>query len=281
MNNSELGSIVFGLISAASWGAGDFSGGMASKRTNVYGVIVVSQFVGLALLVVLAIAFNDPIPPIADWIWGGLAGLAGVLGIVSLYRALATTRMGMAAPISAVIAATIPVIFAMLTQGVPAVHKLIGFAIALVAVWLTSQSDAGGIRRNELFLPFMAGLGFGFFFILIDQANNVSAYWSLAAARIASISGMIIFVAVTKQAWRPAASHLPIISVAGILDTGGNLFFSLASQTGFLAEAVVLSSLYPAATVLLAWMILREKLHRVQMIGVVLALIAIALIAAP
>ena len=153
--------------------------------------------------------------------------------------------------------------------------------IALVAVWLTSQSDAGGIRRNELFLPLMAGLGFGFFFILIDQANNVSAYWSLAAARIASITGMIIFVVVTKQAWRPATSRLPIISIAGILDTGGNLFFSLATQTGFLAEAVVLSSLYPAATVLLAWMILREKLHKVQMIGVVLALIAIALIAAP
>lgn len=279
MNNSELGSIVFGLISAASWGAGDFSGGLATKRANVYGVVVISQVVGVICLIVLALLLRETIPPFTDWVWGGAAGIAGALGILCLYRALATTRMGIAAPVSAVVTATVPVIFAIFTQGLPATHKLIGFVIALIAVWLTSQSDGGRIRVSDLTMPLLAGIGFGSFLILIDQGNDVSVLWSLVAARFASIVMMIGVIATTRQAWRPATPQLKIIGLAGILDTGGNLFYSLAAQTGYLAQAAVLSSLYPAATVMLALMILREKLHRVQMVGVVLAVVAIALIA--
>ncbi|MBX3081139.1 MAG: DMT family transporter [Anaerolineae bacterium] len=279
MNNSELGSIVFGLISAASWGAGDFSGGLATKRANVYGVVVISQVVGVICLIVLALLLRETIPPFTDWVWGGAAGIAGALGILCLYRALATTRMGIAAPVSAVVTATVPVIFAIFTQGLPATYKLIGFVIALIAVWLTSQSDGGRIRVSDLTMPLLAGIGFGSFLILIDQGNDVSVLWSLVAARFASIVMMIGVIATTRQAWRPAAPQLKIIGLAGILDTGGNLFYSLAAQTGYLAQAAVLSSLYPAATVMLALMILREKLHRVQMLGVVLAVVAIALIA--
>jgi len=280
MNNSELGSFVFGLISAASWGAGDFSGGLATKRANVYGVVVISQVVGVTCLTILAILLRETIPPSSDWVWGGAAGMAGALGILCLYRALATTRMGIAAPVSAVVTAAVPVIFAFFTQGLPEAHKLVGFAIALVAVWLTSQSDSGRIRASDLTLPLLAGIGFGSFLILIDQANDVSVLWSLVAARLASIAMMIGVIALTRQAWRPAAAQLRTIALAGVLDTGGNLFYSLAAQTGYLAQAAVLSSLYPAATVMLALVILREKLHRIQMVGVVLAVVAIALIAA-
>jgi drug/metabolite transporter (DMT)-like permease len=280
MNNSELGSIVYGLISALSWGAGDFSGGLATKRSNVYGVIAISQLFGVTLLIVLAILFKDTFPPLDHCLWAIVAGISGSLGIIALYRALATTRMGIAAPVSAVVTAGVPVIFALFTQGIPTTHKLIGFVIALVSVWLISQSDGGRIQLKDLTLPLLSGLGFGFFLTLLTQANSISTLWSLVIARFASLSMIISVILVTKQVWRPASSQYVTIALAGILDAGGNLFYSLAAQTGYLAQAAILSSLYPAATVMLAMVVLREKLHRIQLVGVVLALVAIGLIAA-
>lgn len=281
MNSTDLASITLGLLSALSWGAGDFSGGLATKRTNIYGVILISQGIGIVLLIVLALALRETFPPLRDMLLGGAAGLAGAVGLVALYRGLASGQMGIIAPVSAVLAATFPVIFAIFTQGLPSTLKLAGFGMALLAVWLISRPEGGGgIRLADLVLPLVAGISFGGFFILIDLANNVSALWPLVGARAASLVVMGGLAALTRQQWRPdgPARYAPIV-LAGILDVGGNAFFSLAAQTGRLAEAAVLSSLYPAVTVLLAWLLLKERMVRAQIGGAALAFVAIVLIA--
>jgi drug/metabolite transporter (DMT)-like permease len=281
MNQPDLVSLLLGLASAITWGAGDFSGGLATKRTNVYGVVLISQMIGIGLLILLSLAFAEQFPPLSDLLIGGGAGIIGAVGLVALYRALASSRMGLAAPVSAVITAIVPVIFALFTQGIPALHKLAGFGVALIAVWMVSRPQGEAITLGALALPALAGVCFGLTLIMIDRANEVSALWPLVAARVASISFMTIIAVTTRQRWRPGRSTaiLPIF-MAGVLDVGRNAFYSLAAQTGHLAEAAVLSSLYPAATVLLAWLLLKERLNRQQVIGVLAALVAIVLIAA-
>ncbi|MCB8977409.1 MAG: DMT family transporter [Ardenticatenaceae bacterium] len=283
-NNPELLAVAYGLASAAVWGAGDFSGGFASKRGNVYTVVLLSQVVGLVCLLTLALLLEGALPPAQDLLFGGLAGLAGVIGLLALYTGLAKGRMGVVAPMTAVLAAIIPVVVGIATDGVPPVLVLVGFGLAVTAVWLLSGGgQADGIRRDELGLALLAGLGFSLFFVFIDKVSAGVVFWPLTAARVASVPLLLVFL--LSRRWHharwelPARSVLPIIALSGILDSGGNYFFTLATQSGRLDIAAVLASLYPASTVLLARLILKETLGTRQWIGVVVALIALVLIA--
>jgi uncharacterized membrane protein len=134
VTGSDFAPVGFGLASAAFWGAGDFCGGVVSKRTHVYGVIISSQIIGVILLAALALAFGETLPPIDHLVFGGAAGVAGAVGLIALYRALATGRMGVAAPISAVVSAALPVIVGALIEGVPGTLQLLGFGLTFVAV---------------------------------------------------------------------------------------------------------------------------------------------------
>lgn len=281
---TDLAPVVFGLLSAVTWGAGDFCGGLASKRTNVYAVVITSQAIGIGLLLGLAFVFGETFPPGRDLIWGAGAGMAGAVGLLALYRGLASGRMGLVAPISAVGAAALPVIFAAFLQGLPGLLTLIGFAVALGGIWLLSRptsATTAAFHLKDLGLPAAAGLGFGLFFVLIDQANNHSTFWPLIAARLASLTLITLIARVNRQSVRPERSQLGLVALSGALDAGGNAFFSLAVQAGRLDVASVLSSLYPASTVLLAWWFLKERLSGGQLAGVVATLTAIALIATP
>jgi len=279
MDSEPLG-IVFGLASALSWGAGDFSGGVAAKRSPVYGVVIVSQFIGLLLLGSLAVLLSEPIPLPADLLWGAAAGIAGGLGLVALYRGLATGRMGVVAPVSAVVSAAVPVLWGAFLEGLPTPSQLLGFGVALVAVWLVSRTGDGmGIQVRDLGLPFLVGLGFGLFLIAIDRVSDTAILWPLAAARIAAIAMLLPVVARTHLGGMPVARQLPLIALAGSLDSSGNAFYALAAQMGRLDVAAVLSSLFPAGTVLLARFILREPVSRLQWLGVAAALVAVVLIA--
>lgn len=274
-------SILFGLLSAATWGAGDFCGGLASKRANVYAVVITSQTLGIGLLLGLTLIFGEAFPPWRDLGWGAAAGMAGAMGLLALYRGLALGRMGLVAPVSAVGAAALPVIFAAFLQGLPEVLTVIGFATALAGIWLLSQPaspNVAAFRLNDLGLPIAAGLGFGLFFVLIDQANNHAIFWPLIAARLASLSLITLIARANRQPVIPARPQLGLVALSGVLDAGGNAFFSLAVQVGRLDVASVLSSLYPASTVLLAWWLLKERLTRWQWAGVFVALTAIVLI---
>lgn len=281
MSESPLLGIGFGLTAASSWGAGDFCGGLASKRTHVYGVVILSQLVGLGLLIVLALLLAEPVPAHTDILWAGLAGLAGTVGLVALYHGLATGPMGVVAPVAAVTSVILPLIFGAFLEGIPAWSQLLGFGLALCAVWLiTRPGDGSRFQARALALPLLAGLGFGVFFILIDHVSASAVLWPLAAARAASVLVLLVVVLLTRQRAKPAASQIPLILMSGLFDTGGNALYALAARAGRLDIAAVLSSLYPAVTVVLARLILKEQLSRQQGLGLALAMVAVLLIAA-
>jgi drug/metabolite transporter (DMT)-like permease len=275
---SPLASVAFGLASAASWGAGDFSGGLATRRAPAAGVVIASQGVGIALLVVLALATGEAVPSAGQLGWAALAGANGAFGLLALYSALASGRMGIAAPISGVVGAVVPVLVGMQLHGPPGMIRLAGFALALVGVWLLTAAgeSAQGARPRELVRPFLAGVSFGLFLVFIHRAGGAGILWPLTTARGTSIAVLVAIGVLTKTLRLPGRSALTLTALAGLLDTGGNAFFVLAAQTGRLDVAGVLSSLYPAATVVLACLLLGERLTGRQTAGAVATLAAIA-----
>ena len=270
--------VLFGLLSAASWGAGDFCGGLATRRTAVLSVVTFSQIVGALLLGTLAVALGEAIPPPTHLALGGIAGIAGDIGLLSLYWALANGKMGVAAPISGVVAVMLPLMVSFMTDGAPAVLQLAGFVLALAGIWLVARSEDSALRLNDVGLPIVSGIGFGLFLILIDRVSDTSVFWPLVAARVASIVFLMVVSLIRRQSPLPPVQRMPLIALSGLFDAGGNAFFALAAQTGRLDVASVLSSFYSATTVLLAWAILKERLSRPQTWGVAATLAAIALI---
>lgn len=206
--------------------------------------------------------------------------MVGTLGLTAYYQALAVGRMGINAPITAVLAASLPVIFSAFTLGLPRPLQLVGFGLALLAVVLVSRPERLAGRPAGLGLALLAGLGIGGFFILIGQVSARAVFWPLACARIVSLLFMIVFVRARGEALLPKKQGFSLILLAGALDVAGNVFFVLAAHAGRLDVATILSSLYPAATVLLAAIILRERVSRLQATGIALALAAILLISA-
>ena len=276
--NHGLSAIAFGLAASLSWGTGDFSGGLASRRTSVFTIVAAAHATGLVLLIALALTWSEPLPSALDVVWGGTAGLAGAVGLASFYRALAVGRMGITAPITAVLAASLPVLFSAFVQGLPGLLQLVGFALALVAVGLISRPEAAGGRPEGVGLALLAGLGFGGFLILIGQVSPTAIFWPLTVARLSSFLFMFAIVLTRRQELLPKKSVFPLVLLAGTLDVAGNAFFVLATHAGRLDVAAILSSLYPAVTVLLASIILRERVTRLQAVGIIFALIAIPLI---
>lgn len=280
MISSGLVAILSGLAAAISWGAGDFSGGLASKRTSAFTVVVLSQFVSLLFLLLAALLIAEEDISTADMILGALAGMCGAIGLVALYSGLARGPMGVVAPMTAIVSTTVPVLFSLLSEGFPGIRQLLGFFSALVAMWLiTRTSQDGSFRIRDLNLPIIAGIGFGLFFIFIDRVSEHAILWPLVSARTASILLVFTLAILMRQLPVPASRQLPAIALVGIFDTGGNAFFALATRMGRLDAAAIMSSLYPAVTVILAWIILKERLSRSQWLGVLLVLIAIILIA--
>lgn len=279
--SSEISAIFFGLACAACWGASDFSGGVAAKRGSAYLVVLASQLVGIAFLGVLLVPFSEPLPSFESLLWGAAAGLSGGLGLVAFYRALADGRMGVVAPLAGVVGALVPVVITFLLEGPPPPVQLAGFGVALTAVWLISSGGHEvATRLRGLALPVAAGLGFGGFFVLFARASETAVLLPLVAARAASIVMMFVVTLLLGQLRLPDAGQMPFIVLTGVFDTGANALFALAARGGRLDIAAVLGSLYPGGTVLLAAVILKERLARLQWLGVAAALVAIALIAA-
>lgn len=244
-------------------------------------VVSLSQLTGGLLLGGLALGIGEAVPPAADLAWGAAAGLAGVVGLLALYRGLATGRMGVVAPVSALVAAGLPIVIAAATEGLPGPVQMVGFGFGLAAVWLLSRSEAGGaLAWRDLGLPLASGLGFGLFFVCMDRANNQALVWPVFAARCASTTLLLGVSALTRQPVRAARASLPLIVLAGLLDASGNAFFALASHQGRLDVAAVLASLYPASTVGLASLVLKERLTRAQWAGVGAALAAVVFVSA-
>lgn len=279
MMTTETLAMACGIGSAAAWGAGDFSGGMASRKGNVFMVVLVSQFIGGLFLLAMAVFSGEAMPPLRHLVFGAFAGVFGNIGLLALYRGLSTGRMGMVAPLSAVLTALVPIGYTAFFTGLPTMPRFAGFLFFMVAVWLLSSADAGfRLTGRELVLSCLAGAGFGLFFIFIDKANDLAIFWPLVWARVASVVFLSFVMLVAAKPKAPVTGQWIFIVMAGVLDALGNLLFSAAAYLGRLDVAAVLSSLYPAATVLLAWVVLRETLKRRQWMGVVAAFIALGLI---
>jgi drug/metabolite transporter (DMT)-like permease len=271
---------VLGSAAAVAWGAGDFGGGLASRRAPVYGVVLVSQATGMLLSGAGAVALGETVPGPADILICFVAGILGAFGITMLYQGLAIGRMGIVAPVTGVLAAVIPVVAGFLTEGIPHPIVVIGIVIAVVAVVLVSRvaGETGG--RNGLREALIAGTSIGFFGVAIAQLSEGNVLSALTLIRLFQGVLVVVAVVVTRAVWRPTGSILPALVVIGLLDTLGNAFYLVAVQTGQLAIASVLSAMYPVMTIILASIVLREPITRGHTVGIVLAAIAIALIGA-
>jgi drug/metabolite transporter (DMT)-like permease len=271
-------SMLFALSAAVAWGSGDFTAGLVSRRVGPFHTVLISYTVGLLALVIVALVRQEQIPPISDLIWGAIAGLSGMVGLGFLMRGFVSGRMGIVAPVSAVLAAAIPVIFTAFTEGLPRQLQLLGFGLALISIWLLSRPERLGGRPAGLGMALLAGLGFSGFFIALGQVSEIAVFLPLVAGRLAACTVMAILALSTSRPLIPSPFPLGLLVLAGILDVGGNLFFLLAMQLGRMDVTAVLGSLYPAVTAVLAWLLTKEHMARLQMLGVVIAVLAIVMI---
>ncbi|MDP1715170.1 MAG: EamA family transporter [Anaerolineales bacterium] len=276
-------SILFGLGAALSWGAGDFTGGLAARKTGAYRAVFYSEVVGIFLLFAVVGISGESLPNLKVWLLAMLAGAVGTVGLMLLYHSMTLGLMSVATPVSALLAASIPVLVGIFKEGLPEIPTVFGFGFALFAVWMISQVE-GGVTNilahlSDLKLPLLAGIGFGLYFVFMHEATSTGArVWPMVASRSGGMILITVYMLSIRAAWKVEdASAWPTITLNGILDISGNMFFILAGQTGRLDVAAVLSSLFPSATVMLAWIFLKERLSRNQWIGILAALIAIVL----
>ena len=271
MNSGTVTGAALSVATAGVWGAGDFAGGIATLRANVFRVVAAAHACGLVLMLTLAWLTREPVPPLSSLYWGVVAGVAGAFGVAALYQGLAIGRMGMVAPVASVLTAILPVLVGIRSEGTPGGLQLTGFALALVSVWFVARPD-GNIDSHR-------GLGLAVLFLVAGrQAGHHGIFWPLVAARVASTLLMLIIVAFSSHDSRPLRLALVPILLSGLFDSGANALFIAATRHGRLDVAAVLSSLYPASTVILARVLLKQRTSAMQNAGIVGALVAVALI---
>lgn len=272
--------ILLALGSALVWGTGDYCGGRATQRHDPFQVLVLAAMGGVVMLTGVAAARGEAFAFDAALGWAAAAGLGGALGVVALYQGLAIGSAAVVAPMAAVVAAALPVLFTAMTTGLPSPVQTIGFAVALAGIWLVARSaPEGPASRAGIQLGLLAGVGFGSFLILIAQVDVASVFVPLAVARAVMLAlGLVLILRRKAPLLAPASS--PFSVAAGLLDAGGNVMYLLARQHVRLDVAAVLSSLYPVATVLLAWIVSHERVTPTQWVGAVVCLVSVVLIAA-
>jgi drug/metabolite transporter (DMT)-like permease len=277
--------VVLALGSAVVYGASDFLGGLASRRTSVFGVVALSQLAGLVALFALLPWLGGPVTA-ADLGWGAGAGLLGATGLVVFFRALSGGVMSVIAPVTAVTAAAVPVLAGLLGGNRIGAWAAAGILLAVVAVVLVSAE--GGLAQLRaappaaLTAPLVAGIAFGCFFVLLDRTAADAGLTPLVAARLASVLLVVVVALGGKQSLRVSRAAVPLVLVSGVGDMTANALFLLATQQdGQLAITGVLASLYPVSTVVLAQAVLRERLGGAQIAGLGAALTAVVLITLP
>jgi drug/metabolite transporter (DMT)-like permease len=289
--------VLLGLASSALWGSADFSGGLAARRTEPAFVIAIAHALSLVILLAAAIARHDPLHT-SEIVYGLLSGLVGGLGLIALYNALSLGSMGLTAAVCGVVSTIFPVVASWFREGHAGGTRLTGFAIAGLAIWLIAYTPGDKPHPRGLGLAVVAGIFFGIMLVLMRIAAAQSVLWALTWTRVASTAvgaaaSLVMLlrgrprrspgspapgspVPGAKSPWRTV---LLLAALVGLLDTSGNLLYMLAALAGRLDVAAVLSALYPGTTMLLALLLLKERTTRSQGAGMVLALVAVALIA--
>ncbi len=273
--------ILLALAAATFSGSGDFLGGLGSRRGRVMAVVLFNHLAGVLAMVVMGPLFGGSLDAPTVW-WGAVAGLSGAFAVVSLYMGFARSSMAIVSPIAAVGAGAWPAVWQIARGDVPNVVVLTGVVVGLVAIW--TISSGGHIHeaedvRSGVFFGVLAGLGFGGLLIFLSLGSDTSGIWALLPARVA---GLIAVLAVVLATGRELVPHREAVAPsigAGVLVTLGNGLFVLASTKGSLAVVSVLAAMFPAATVILAWLVLGERLTRQRQLGLALALVAVGLVA--
>lgn len=272
--------VLLALAAAAAYGLSDFIGGVASRRTSSWPVAVLAGAGALVGAVVLALTLPGSASG-ADLAWGALSGLGGGAGSGFLYRGFATGRMGVVAPVSAVGTAVVPVIAGLVGGERPSLLVWIGIVLALPGIWFVARERRAGVGvADGLVDGVLAGIGFGLLFAAIGQVPDSAGYWPLAVGQAVSLVTIAVVAVALGATWRPTARSEAWGLVAGLLASVAVLAFLAATHTGLLTVAAVITSLYPAATILLATALLREPVQRAQGVGMLLCAGAVALVAA-
>jgi drug/metabolite transporter (DMT)-like permease len=272
--------IVFSLISALAYGISDFLGGIFAKKASPWQVAVVGQ-TSSGFFSLIAALFVSGSPTGRDIAFGALAGLGGGFGVVFLYRGLATARMGVVAPLSAIGTALLPVIVGLGTGDRPSKLAVFGIICAFPAIALISRVvDDNPSHRGGVTDGILAGVGFGALFVFLGQVGDDAGLYPLAASQVTSVLAVIVMATVLRQGWVPRDRGSWKAVTMGPLGATAQGAFLYATHHGLLSVVSVISSLYPASTVLLAAVLLREKIHGWQGVGLVFAVLAVALVAA-
>jgi drug/metabolite transporter (DMT)-like permease len=273
--------VLLGPVVAFSFGSGDFLGGLASKRAATLAVLTTAQAVAVGGGVVVALAAGGHVGA-ADIAMSVGAGLLNVLALGSLYRALAIGQIGQVAPVSAVIGATLPVAWGLVTGERPSAAALVGVALAIVAGGLVSierDEQRGPWTTRALPLAVASGTGFGVSFVLFAETSHGSGFWPVLGARAAALCGVLVVARVVHTPLRMPTTSRRQALVAGALDVTGSTLLLVAVRVGLIATVAPVAALTPGFTVAHAWWYLRERLSPVQLVGLLVGLTGLALIA--
>ncbi|MGA2980988.1 MAG: DMT family transporter [Terriglobales bacterium] len=269
----------YSLTAVGVWGASDFLGGVGARRVNAFLFTAIVHISGLVVIGALALIAREPFLANTSVVWSLISGAVGGMALALFYRSLAGGKMGLVAPVAAVLGAAIPTLVTAFAEGFPGYRHVLGFILAGIGVWLISRTEDDAGRPEGLGMAVLAGIGFAGFYLCVHQAGNSSPLWIAACSRSGALlvtGSIVLFGRHLRAVPTPV---LGIAVVAGILDITGSAVFIRASQIGRLDDAVVLSSLYPAITVLLARVFLHEHFSRARTIGMVAALAAVPMIA--
>jgi drug/metabolite transporter (DMT)-like permease len=273
--------VVLSLLAAASYGLGDFSGGIFSKRGGPWAVSLLAQLGG-TLLVLLVALVDGRTPGGVDLAWALAAGLGNGFGTAFLYRGLAAGRMGVVAPVSGVGAVAVPVLVSLLTGERPGAPVWLGLLLALPAIWLVSRSPQDAVVAagpSGVLDGVLAGLGFGALFASLAQVPEAAGFLPLALNQLVAAFAIISVAVALRQDWVPRSTWALGGVISGALGALATGLFQVATHHGYLSVAAVITSLYPAVTVLLAAVVLRERVHRTQGLGLALCTAAVVLVA--
>ena len=271
--------IIYAVLSAITWGSGDFFGGLATRRNTQFQVLVLVSILGAGILFIATLILRETWPDPVDSLWAASAGLAGAVGIAALYAGLARGNAALVSPVAAVLSAALPLLVSLVIEGVPPALRMAGLVIAVPGIWQVTRSvEAGdGYARAGLGLAVLAGTGFAGYFVFIAQLQGGQIFAPLVISKLSAFLAGLAFLRFRK-ADLPAIVRNPAVLLAAMFDAGGNVFFLLAEQNTRLDIAAVLSSMYAAVTVLLSQLFLKERINRKQWFGVGLCILALSLI---
>jgi drug/metabolite transporter (DMT)-like permease len=270
---------LYALIAAVLYGGADFSGGFASRRLNHYQVLMLTALVGAVVMIALTLLWGEGLPSTTSIFYAVVASILGSIGLANLYHALAYRRASIVAPASAVVAAAVPVIYSAIFQGLPSNVTMAGFILAALGIWLTTRSEAveGETTNDGLVQGVLSGLAFGGFFIFLARIEPGYIFSPLIFGKLAATAMGLLIIAFKRLPLPNPVKH-PIAIFSGFLDVMANVLYLVSTSLTRVDIAAVLVCTYPAATVVLAMVFFQERISRFQALGVLVCIVAIAMI---